>query len=330
MQNPLLLHTALRLSRNLRGIPFAPRLNDLQRAQLTEELCAKLQQLTGFTVLRLSSLTQGQLYSMAEQRILETEHAKSPQGKAVLCSPNGKIFINVNCNNHLELLYMQTETVPERAYEPLRVLDEQTERVFPYAFDDTFGYLAPSPSDIGTGLQATVLLHLPVIKENRGILRTSDYLSQLGFTLHSAFGTGNDAPGAFYLLTNRLTMGLTENNILENLSTFAMQLARQEHLAEEQLQGSERAGEIARRMVGVLHTADALTADEAIELLSDYRLCSAFGLCRPLPNDAFFRLLTQIQPATLLNANLNCMSVRELDCRRAAILHTTLPLYPSV
>jgi protein-arginine kinase len=117
---------------------------------------------------------------------------------------------------------------------------------------------------------------------------------------------------------------------LENLSTFAVQLARQEHLAEEQLRGGVRVAEVLRHLTGTLFTADSLTAEDAMGLLSEFRLCSSLELCHPLSNERFMKLLDQVQPATLLQDNPHCMSIRELDCCRASLLQNVLPLRADV
>lgn len=326
MDTSLIVKATLRMSRNLRGIPFPSRLNEIQKAQLTDELSETICRAMDFSVLSLNQLSQAQLYSLAEQQIIESEHAKSPHGKAVLFDKNHQIFININCDNHLELIYFDRLGQLKEAYEALHEIDIMLERLFPYAFDDEFGFLSSSLSSIGTGLEASICLHLPAIKENRGILRTGDYLSQLGLTLRGCYGAGNDALGAFYQLTNRLTLGISEETALDNLVSFARQLAHQERLAEEHLKGSEYAISCMRRAVSELLTSPGLTFDEAITIVSDLFLCSSLGMCSVHSTLKLCDLLDQIQPATLLNANLQCMSTQELDIRRAELLRSTLTL----
>ena len=172
----LILCTVLRLSRKLQKLPFPQHLNDMQKMRLTEELCTVICQGTDFTPLYLHQLTQAQLYSLAERQIIDTDHAKSPAGKAVLCSPDGQLFVNLNCDNHIELVCFGAGDSFEAPYARVRRWDEQFEKRFLYVFDDEFGYLSPSPAGLGTGLEASVLMHLPLLKENNGIFRTADLI----------------------------------------------------------------------------------------------------------------------------------------------------------
>lgn len=325
-ENELILRTTLRLSRNLRSIPFPLRLNDVQKTGLTEELCDTICRAMNVSVLPLNTLNQAQLYSLAEQQIIESEHARSPQGKAVLQSADGELYLNINCENHLELVAFGDGLQIDATYRRLREADDLLERLFPYAFDDRFGFLAPSPEGIGTGLEASVVLHLPALKENRSLMRTEDYLSRLGFSIRGCYGKGAEALGAFYLLTNRLTMGLSEEEALRNLSAIARQLALQEAAAEEALHGSELAEECMRRTGSTMMRLRSIALEDAIALLSDMRLCGSLGMCNPMPTRLLRMLLERIQPATLLNANLQCMSMQELDARRAELMRTSIAL----
>lgn len=320
----LILCTVLRLSRNLQKLPFPQHLNDMQKMRLTEELCTVICQGTDFTPLYLHQLTQAQLYSLAERQIIDTDHAKSPAGKAVLCSPDGQLFVNLNCDDHIELVCFGAGDSFEAPYARVRRWDEQFEKRFLYAFDDEFGYLSPSPAGLGTGLEASVLMHLPLLKENNGIFRTADYMMRLGLLLHGRFGSGSDASGAFYLLTNRLSMGLSESESMENLIAMAKQLAIQEIHAEADYCKTPEAPLRAQKAVAQLCQAQTLSAEDGIELLSDLRLAARMGTFPDIPADRLCALLDAIQPTTLLNANLQCMSLQELDRLRADWLRVQL------
>jgi protein arginine kinase len=322
----LMIHTMLRLSRNLRGIPFPHRLNDVQKAQLTEELCGKISRVLPLSVLRLSTLNQAQLYSLAEHHIISPEHARSPHGKAVLKNEQNTFFININCDNHLELVAFGDSPDLMTTYRQLRETDELLERLFPYAFDDRLGFLVPSAENIGTALEASVMLHLPALKENRTLRRMEEYLTRLGFGIRGCYGKPAEAVGAFYRLSNRLTMGLPEEAVLKNLSAVAMQLARQEAHAENDLVGSELAEECMRRTGSTMMRLREISLDDAIVLLSDMRLCGSLEMCNPVPTGLLRQLLERIQPATLLNDNLQCMSMQELDARRAELIRTAIAL----
>lgn len=320
----LILRTVLRVSRNLQKLPFPQHLNDAQKLRLTEELCTVICQGTDFVPLYLNQLTQAQLYSLAERQIIDTDHAKSPSGKAVLCSPDGRLYVNLNCDDHIEIVCFGAGDSFETPYARVRHWDEQFEQRFLYAFDDEFGYLSPSPAGLGTGLEASVLIHLPLLKENNGIFRTADYLMRMGLLLHGRFGSGNDAPGAFYLLTNRLSMGLSESESMENLVAMATQLVHQEIHAEEADRQTPEAQQRAQQAVARLCRVQALTAEEGIALLADLRLAAQTGCFPQIAPERLCDLLDAIQPTTLLNANLQCMSLQELDRLRADWLRAQL------
>ena len=155
-----------------------------------------------------------------------------------------------------------------------QLLDER----LTYAFDERLGYLTQCPTNLGTGMRASLMLHLPALQREGVMGQLSDTVSKLGLTIRGLYGEGTEPKGAIYQLSNQVTLGISEQAALQNLKSIAMQVIAQERAARQQLNGDLRLTDQVWRSYGLLRTARILTGEEFMQLISNVRLGAALGI----------------------------------------------------
>ena len=200
------------------------------------------------------------------------------------------------------------------------LLDENLE----FAFDEKLGYLTQCPTNLGTGMRASVMLHLPALEKSRAISRIAGSLSKLGLTIRGAHGEGTEPKGALYQLSNQVTLGISEKAAIENLKNIALQLASQEEQARDRLCASIDVQDTIARSLGILRTALVISHDEALDLLSNVRMGILSGQITDVKTGVIDDLMTEIEPATLSVSAGKSLSPHERDIERAKLIKSKL------
>ena len=207
----------------------------------------------------------------------------------------------------------------EKASEYDRVLEEKAA----VAFDKNLGYLTQCPTNLGTGMRASVMLHLPALAENRVISRLAATVAKLGLTLRSVYGNTSRSVGALFQLSNQVTLGISEEAAVQNLNAIALQIAEQETQARQALLKDDAFIDRIWRAYGILTSAHMISCDEFCDLLSLVRLGAAQGIV-DLSLENLSRLLIEMQPATINVTQGESLSQRERDVIRAKSVKETL------
>lgn len=193
-----------------------------------------------------------------------------------------------------------------------------------FAFDPEFGYLTQCPTNLGTGMRASVALHLPALTEAGSMPRIAANLSKLGLALRGAFGEGSRAVGDVYQLSNQITLGLSESQAIENLSSIAGQLIDEERRLRQEMKENPAWQDKVARAAGTLKTARLLSGSEAMELLSLARAGVSAGLLAGVELGAFNQLNMRVQPATLMVEAGRRLEEQERDQLRAKLVREAL------
>ena len=207
------------------------------------------------------------------------------------------------------------------------LLDEQLN----FAFNDKLGYLTQCPTNIGTGMRASLMLHLPSLKESGAMGKISSSLSKLGLAIRGMYGEGTEPKGAIYQLSNQVTLGISEQEAINNLRDIAYQLVTQERTARETLAKNINIQDRVYRSYGILQYAKLLNNEECMQLLSNVRFGVEAGFFSEMDISKINRLLIEIQPATLMKNIGKKLTPQERDRIRAELVRTALmqPQVPS-
>jgi protein arginine kinase len=321
-EGDVVLSTRVRLARNLAEHPFTARLTEEGKRRVAEEVRIAAQELAHLNWIEMDKVPRLQAASMAERRLISAQFAAQEPGTALLMQDDERMVLMLCEEDHLRLQALSPGLALEEAYARANEMDTILSRKLTYAFSDTLGYLTQCPTNLGTAMRASVLLHLPALAALDRVSSLGASISKLGLTIRGAFGEGSEAEGALYQLSNQVTLGITEAQALENLQAYALQFAAQERLARAELLASPKWENKLWRAYGICRYARMLESNDAITLLSLLRM-GACGEVLPIALEAMNALMTEIQPATLCTTQ-SVTNSDERDKARATMIRNAL------
>ncbi len=297
--------TRVRLARNLKQFPFPARATDKQLEAVEQSVKDAL--LSGNSILSkefrfipLDNISEEEAVSLVERHIVSPDFISDRHGKAVLISEDESISIMINEEDHLRIQVLREGLSLKEAAETADRIDTLLSETLDFAYDPEFGYLTQCPTNLGTGMRVSVMLHLPALTENGAMPRISSNLSKLGLTLRGTYGEGSKIIGALYQLSNQITLGLSENEAIENLRSITVQLMEEERKARSQMSENIAWQDKIDRAAGIMKTARVLSSSEFMELLSYIRFGLSTGVLQGVSTEELNTLMVNAQPATLM------------------------------
>lgn len=329
----VVLSTRIRLARNLVGPLFTSRADDGARADVlarVHEASRHPEALGDSVCYRLDHLTLTERQVLHERHLVSKELAglerdgRVRTGAALVT--NGRLGVMVNEEDHLRLQVLHSGFQLGRAHGELSALERSLGARIPFAFHPEFGYLTACPTNAGTGLRASVLIHLPGLVLTKEINRVLQGLAQLGLTFRGLYGEGSEVVGNFFQLSNQTTLGKSEDELLEHLGRMVRNLIGHERQAREILWRSAPTIVEDRvwRAYGALRYARSLTFDETMNLLSGVRLGVGLNLLSGLSVYTLNKLLIFTQPAHLAQATGMGPTDPDLALQRAAVVRSLI------
>lgn len=327
----IVISSRIRLARNLNKIPF-PHWAD--KGQLDEVVntvsaaVAKVSLLKKSTLFELAKLDSIDKQFLVERHLMSIEHAQKTEHKAVLVSEEEIISVMINEEDHLRIQLMQSGFNLFEAWNIINAVDDDLAKLLDYAFLPDFGYLTACPTNTGTGMRGSVMLHLPALVMSRQIERVLAAIAKLSFTTRGLYGEGTQASGNFFQISNQVSLGHSENEIIENINGLIRQIIEQETQAREIMlsKSKEVLEDRINRSLGILKSARIITSQETIELLSMIRLGSDLGMIRGIDRRIINELFITTQPAHLQKLENKKLSSQERDLKRAELIRNKLNL----
>ncbi len=316
--------TRVRLARNLKQYPFPARATIKQREAVEQKVRDALMSGNSilskeFRFLPLDHLSEEEAVSLVERHIVSPEFISDRRGKAALISEDESFSIMINEEDHLRIQVLREGLSLKEAAETADRIDTLLSETLEFAYDPEFGYLTQCPTNLGTGMRASVMLHLPALTESGAMSRISANLSKLGLTIRGTYGEGSKAIGALYQLSNQITLGLSENEAIENLQSITVQLMEEERKARAQMSDEIVWQDKIDRAAGILKTARVLSSSEFMELLSYIRFGISTGVLQGLTIEELNALSVKVQPATLMAQAGKSLDQNERDVLRAKL-----------
>lgn len=324
-QGDIVLSTRIRLARNLKEYPFPHKLDAKGRQTVNAIIkeAVMSENTDNFSYLDMKTLTRSQAVSLAERHLISPEFASSVEGRALMLTPDESVSIMLCEEDHIRLQVMKAGLALRAAYETADRIDTLLDSKLQYAFDERIGYLTQCPTNLGTAMRASVMLHLPALTRIGHINRLASTVSKLGMTIRGAYGEGSSPKGDIYQLSNQITLGITETAALDNLQSIAAQLVNQEREAAKLMLANPESADKIWRALGILQTARLLSGDEFMELISLVRLGTANGLLQ-FKLEKLNELIVNMQPATINAREGKSLTVPERDTIRANVAREAL------
>ena len=317
-QGDIVLSTRVRLARNLEDYPFPSRLDPKEKEEVSSIIKEALSDYSEKSLkdIEMSSLTPAGAVSLAEKHLIIPEFASDTRGRSLLLSENEDVSIMLCEEDHVRIQVIYPGLSLEDAFGTAEKIDSHLEKKLSYAFSENLGYLTQCPTNLGTGMRASVMLHLPALSKKGAMRGLSATVSKLGLTLRGSYSEAGETSGDIYQLSNQVTLGISESAAIQNLSSIAMQIIAQEKQARAVLVKDEDFMDKIYRAYGILKSAYKLTSRELIGLLSYVRLGASEGILK-VPLETLSALFIEFQPATM-NAQYEApLSQSQRDIMRA-------------
>lgn len=321
--NDIVISTRIRIARNLADYPFPVRLDNKSKIEVNEKIRDALDGKENLTYTELKTLTRSQIVSLAERHLISPEFASNSDARALLMSDNEDISIMLCEEDHIRIQVMKSGLALKEAYELADKIDTEINQSLKYAFNEKLGYLTQCPTNLGTGMRASVMLHLPALTAKGQIGSLASTVSKLGLTIRGAYGEGMSAMGDLYQLSNQVSLGISEKSAIDNLKTITLQLAAQERAAREEASKSIETEDAVFRAYGILKSARILSTKEFMSLISKVRLGAVLGMIKT-DLKTINELMVSMQPATINAFVGKTLSLEERDVERAKIVRERL------
>ncbi|WP_025702133.1 protein arginine kinase, partial [Paenibacillus forsythiae] len=327
----IVISSRVRIARNLQHHPFPLLATKNQADEVLDVLAPVIDhnEDTGygtFELVKLDELEELDKKVLVEKHLISPNLANDSRGGAVLLNEDESVSIMINEEDHLRIQCLFPGFQVREAWERATAIDDIFEEVVDYAFDDRRGYLTSCPTNVGTGLRASVMMHLPALVMTQQIGRTLSAVNQVGLTARGIFGEGSEASGNIFQISNQITLGQTEAEIIDNLHNVAIQIIEHERNARQRLlnETALRITDRIMRSYGILSYAAVMELKEASQRLSDVRLGVDLGILKAPSIPVLNELNVKTQPGFLQKMFGEKLSSAECDMYRAKLFRDTL------
>ena len=328
-EGDIVVSSRIRLARNISSFPFANRASPHQKAEIDHFLrdrIAKLDFTPKLTYVSLANLGPLDRQFLVERQMISRELANGDGPRGVAMSDSETVSIMVNEEDHLRLQVLRSGFALDDCWNEINRLDDAIEQKVNYAFSEEFGYLTACPTNVGTGMRSSVMLHLPGLVFKKEIEKVFRALQKINLAVRGLYGEGSRASGDFYQISNQVTLGKAESTVLEEIRKVIPEIIAYERRAREALlrESRELLHDKVRRAYGTLRNAMMMTSEETMDLLSNVRLGVNLGLIDDIEIGAVNELFLQTQPAHLQKLIGQSLDGEERNSARARWLRTRL------
>lgn len=322
----VVLSSRIRLARNFKGIPFPERANETQQDDIIN-ICRNASKSGDIKLnfVDLNAMEDYEKQALAECHLISPQMMNGNRKRALLLSDDNSVCVLINEEDHLRIQCMEAGFDIKKCFDAANKVDDAIEQNADYAFDAQFGYLTCCPTNLGTGMRASVMVHLPALTMSRNINSVIDSLSQLGMTVRGIFGEGTKASGNLYQISNQETLGETEEYILERFEQIINEVTDKEREMRKSLlkENKFKIQDKLMRSYGVLTNAVIISSSEAMTRLSDVRFAVELGIIKDIDYQKLNTATYTILPANIIKS-YNIVNPDDRDLKRAEIIKELL------
>ncbi len=324
-ESDTVLSSRVRFARNLSGYRFDAHLADKDAKELIEKVGAALGD--GFAKVNLDDRSPLAAEALVEEHLVSRDFTAMKGPHTLFRNDNDSVYVMTPEEDHIRLQCILPGLALEEAYRRACEYDDMLDAALPIAYDEKLGYLTHCPTNLGTGMRASVMLFLPALSAGGFIPSLSHQLAKVGLTMRGIYGEGSESYGSLYQISNQITMGLTEEEILHKLTEFVQSIIDKEHKERNAVKG-EALAELTDRICraeGTLRYATRISSAEFYSLYEKLKLGAAMGIITTISDETLNALLISVMPATLTLASPDApKNGTERDEARAAFIKKTL------
>lgn len=324
-QDDVVLSTRVRLARNLKGIPFPNKMSDADGEKVIKTVSDALSNLNyKFNLIRLHEISDIERQKLLEEHLISPQMLKSPEHKAVFISDDDAVAIMINEEDHIRFQSIYAGFESEKAYELISKIDDFLGNSVEYAFHRKYGHLTACPTNVGTGMRISFMLHLPAICMARVADNLFAAVGKLGVTVRGMYGEGTKSSGYIFQISNQTTLGKTEAELSQNLNDVVNQIITKEReLRRRILQDKGIAIEDKiMRSLGLMTYAKKISTDELTGLISNVRFGVSLGIIDNVDINKLNEIMVVTRPAHI--TELGATNSYERDVKRAEVINSIL------
>jgi len=329
-ESDIVISSRVRLARNAAGYPFVNQAGPRQHEEvdaLLRNAILEARLADDMVCLEIPELDPLDRALLVERHLISREHAQGEGKRSVLFGKGEMISLMVNEEDHLRIQVIHSGFELKEAWNLVSGIDDKIEETVSYAFSPDYGYLTACPTNVGTGLRVSVMLHLPALVLSREIEKVFNAVAKIDLTVRGLYGEGTQALGDFYQISNQKTLGKSEEEIMGALESVIPHITGYERRVRQALieQDSKQIEDQVWRAYGILRYAQAISSEETMHLLSQLRMGVNLGLLPDMSIAHINRLFTLIQPAHLQSLAKRELDTDERNVMRADFLRNHVP-----
>ena len=331
-ESDIVISSRIRLARNLADFPFIRKATDHDRLSIEQTMCDRVltdQRLRNVMYLKVGELETLDRQFLVERQLISREHADSKGARGVAIDSGETYSLMINEEDHLRIQVMHSGLDLESAWKKISDIDDVVEKYVTYAFHDRLGYLTACPTNVGTGMRVSVMLHLPALVITRQIDKVFRSLHKISLAVRGLYGEGSQAMGDFYQISNQITLGRSEMDLIQQVSDVVPVLIDYERRAREFLmrESQKDLHDRVSRAYGILCSAKTISSEETMHLLSSVRMGVNLGLIDNLKIPDINKLFIHTQPAHLQKLRGVELDTADRNVERASYLRGHLANY---
>lgn len=322
-ESDVVVSSRVRLARNIREYPFESKCTKKE----LQEILNKVKDIVpsigyGLKFLKLRDMDEVTKMSLLEKRVLSPEILlnKNEYG-AILINREENICVLLNEEDHIRIQVFSSGLELENSLNFIVEIDEKIGNILDYSYSEKYGFLTTCPTNVGTGLKASVMVHLPALTKTGNINKILQIINNFGMNIRGIYGEGTEAKGDLYQISNKQTLGITEKEIIKNLQVITEKVIEQERLARKYLGKDKiKLEDSVYRKYGILSNCKKISAEECKELLSSVKLGVDLGIIKELNDAKIQKLLLYTKSANLQKYLGKILDEYEIDIKRAEII----------
>lgn len=330
-ESDVVVSSRVRLARNFKEYPFPYRMTKEQAESVLSRVKDVIQGSSSsatknFVYMNMQELPPVDRQILMEKHLISPNLLESRVSSAAIISKDEKISVMVNEEDHLRIQCLFPGLQLDKAWNLCGKLDTLLEEKVDFAFSKQYGYLTCCSTNIGTGIRASAMLHLPALTMIGYIGRVLEACGKLGVAVRGLYGENSEATGNMFQISNQVTLGMTEAEIISNMTNITSQIMEQERTLRGELyvQNPQRLEDKVFRSLGILTHARIISTEESLKLLSDIRLGVEMGIIKDIPIEKINEVMLLIQPAYLQKRVGKNLSPDERDIQRAETVRKQL------
>ena len=325
-EKDIVISSRVRLARNIEGVKLPQQMDEQDGVNVVDMVKDAVLKDDNYKTYNIKDLTDIEKKLFVENHLISPDLLKKPNISSFLLREDERVTIMINEEDHIRIQALFSGLNLDESFKICNDVDDIIENTLDYSFDEKFGYITSCPTNTGTGLRASVMVHLPCLVLTGNINGILQAVTQLGIAVRGLYGEGSGSLGNIFQISNQITLGETESEIISKLKGIVTQIIARERQSRKMLLNTKKIGTEDKiyRSLGILQNARILSSKEAMNLLSDVRMGAAMGILEEINVNTLDNLIIDIQPANVNKDYEEELDINKRDIKRAEILRDKL------